>query len=282
MEPKREVLQEKLTGPHQQLYRRRRFQLRMLENWWVVGAFILGLYVGLPIVAPVLMKAGATAPANGIYSAYGYMCHQFAFRSLFLFGDQVIYPRESTGTNLKTFEEEAVRSDAFMAIYMENRRGEFGSNSFTPDELKEWSRALQMSARKFRGDEQMGYKIALCQRDIAIYLAMTGGAVVYGFVRKRLRPVPLWLYVLLGIAPIGLDGFSQLLGYPPFNFWEPRETQPFFRILTGALFGFMNIWLAFPYIELTMRASARRARADLEAIEVKIEALVEKAKSALQ
>jgi len=71
----------------------------------------------------------------------------------------------------------------------------------------------------------------------------------------------LLLYVFLGLGPIGLDGFSQLLGYPPFNLWPPRETLPVFRVLTGAIFGLMSAWLAFPYLELSMQD----ARRDIEA-----------------
>jgi len=47
-----------------------------------------------------------------------------------------------------------------------------------------------------------------------------------------------------------------------------RETLPAYRALTGALFGAMNIWLAFPYLQISMRetmetvrlSSRRRAR----------------------
>jgi uncharacterized membrane protein len=63
----------------------------------------------------------------------------------------------------------------------------------------------------------------------------------------------LYLYAILGLAPIGIDGFSQLFGYPPLNLWPPRETLPVFRVLTGAIFGLMNVWLAFPYFELSMK-----------------------------
>jgi uncharacterized membrane protein len=61
------------------------------------------------------------------------------------------------------------------------------------------------------------------------------------------------LYIFVGLGPIGLDGFSQLLGYPPFNFWEVRETEPIFRVATGGVFGLMNAWLGFPYIERAMQ-----------------------------
>lgn len=265
------ILKEKLTQQHKKLLQRKQFQMRLLENWWVVAVLILGIYVGLPITAPVLMKVGATAPANGIYTTYSFMCHQFAFRSIFLFGDQTVYPRAGTGTKLTTFEEQATKSPAFQSAYLKQRAKENEFNGeFSTAEFSEWSRTLQFASRTFVGDEVFGYKMALCQRDIAIYVAMVVAGIGYGLARKRIRPAPLWLYVMLGLGPIGLDGFSQLLGYPPFSLWDPRETQPFFRILTGALFGVMNVWVAFPYINVTMQQSATQIRQALQRIENEI------------
>ncbi|MBI5350332.1 MAG: hypothetical protein HZB77_13615, partial [Chloroflexi bacterium] len=36
---------------------------------------------------------------------------------------------------------------------------------------------------------------------------------------------------------------------PPFNFIALRESTPYLRTLTGFLFGSMNVWLAYPYLE---------------------------------
>src|SRR5690349_6213562 len=58
---------------------------------WIL--LVVGLYVSLPFVAPTLMHFGITGPANLLYKAYSPMCHQFAFRSWFLFGEQAAYPR---------------------------------------------------------------------------------------------------------------------------------------------------------------------------------------------
>src|SRR5215211_5979941 len=44
----------------------------------VINVFML-LYFGLPILAPTLMNAGATLPANVIYTMYKPLCHQFGF-----------------------------------------------------------------------------------------------------------------------------------------------------------------------------------------------------------
>jgi uncharacterized membrane protein len=106
----------------------------------------------------------------------------------------------------------------------------------------------------------MGYKAALCQRDVAIY----GMLALFGFVflilhkmNVKVPYLPMWAYLLMGIAPMGLDGFSQLFANPPFNgfglaLYPIRESTPLLRTLTGALFGLANGWLAYPYIEDSM------------------------------
>lgn len=216
-------------------YRMNRFVLSITRNWLRIALVVMGTYAILPWVAPTLMRLGATGPANVIYTIYSPMCHQFAFRSIFLYGEQTFYPRESVGTELRPYEAYAAEID-------ELNTG-FGTEDFTPD--------FFLPARQYRGNEEMGYKTAICARDVAIYMALFLGGLVYAIpaIRRRLRPVPLWMYVIAGLGPIGLDGFSQLLSYYPFGFWDVRETAPFFRVATGAMFGLMTAWLIFPYLE---------------------------------
>jgi hypothetical protein len=54
-------------------------------------------------------------------------------------------------------------------------------------------------------------------------------------------------------VPIGIDGFSQLLSQPPLSFLPERESTPFLRSLTGALFGLCTAWFGYPLVEDTMR-----------------------------
>ena len=224
---------------------RANFSLLWLARHWLrVALFGIAIYTALPFAAPILMHNGATGPANVIYTAYKPFCHQFVFRSFFLFGEQTVYPRANTGTSLGTFEDYARDLPEFAAVDL-NAEDEF-------------SVELIRAARSYVGNEQMGYKLTLCERDISIYLAILVGGLIFAQIRRKLRPVPLWLYAILGLGPIGLDGFSQLLGYPPFEFWPPRETQPLFRVITGVLFGLMNAWLVFPYLEGYMRDTRRR------------------------
>ena len=248
------------------------FVLRGSRHWLRIALIVIGLYASLPFVAPTLMHFGATGPAQVLYTLYSPFCHQFAFRSFFLFGEQPAYPRAAAGTSLKPFESYIQNSPEFeaaLAPFLGIGRAPLTEQTFDPFQF---TPQLQFAARAFLGDPQMGYKLTLCERDISIYLAMFTGGLLYSlpYVRRRLRPVPIWLYVLLGLGPIGLDGFSQLLGYPPFNLWAPRETTPIFRVVTGVLFGFMNAWLAFPYLELSMRETRQQLEAKLARIGIHV------------
>jgi uncharacterized membrane protein len=212
-----------------------RFYYWLSRHYLALLNLFLLLYVGLPFMAPTLMKAGATGAARAIYVMYSPLCHQFGFRSWFLFGEQAYYPAASAGIpGVQTFE---------------------GATGITGvSDPSSYSRLL---ARQFTGNETLGYKVALCERDVAIYGAMLLFGLLYGLSGRRLPPLHWALWMLLGFVPIGLDGFSQL--FSQFNFtWLAsvlpyRESTPFLRTLTGFLFGFTTAWFAFPYMEESMR-----------------------------
>lgn len=200
----------------------------------LINLFVL-LYVGLPILAPALMKAGVTLPAKALYAMYSPLCHQFGFRSFFLFGEQPYYPLAEAGlSGVTTFEEATGIQD-----------------------LDDPMSVTRFDARKFVGNETMGYKVALCERDVAIYGGMLLFGLLFGLTGRRLPPLHWSLWLILGMGPIGLDGFSQL--FSQFN-WALldmllpyRESTPFLRALTGAMFGISTAWFAYPYIEESMR-----------------------------
>jgi uncharacterized membrane protein len=221
------------------------------RHWLFFFNLLVGIYVALPILAPVLMNAGATGPAKTIYTIYSPMCHQMASRSLFLFGDQYAYPRELAGTSLTPIE-------AYMPDVPE-----FAEASGDP---AEWTTFI-LPARIFLGNQQMGYKMALCARDIAIYGFIFIGGLIYGALRKRwkIKPLPLWAFLLFGMGPIALDGFSQLFSQygtasPALSFFNTvfplRESSPFLRVLTGAIFGLSMVWFAYPHVDRAMKTTA--------------------------
>ncbi len=207
-----------------------------LSRYWltIFNIFIL-LYAGLPFVAPVLMKAGETGPASLIYKVYGAACHQFAFRSFFLFGEQTFYPR-------------AAAEMPGIITY-----GQASGN----DENDLWT------ARSFVGNETMGFKVALCERDVAIYGGILLFGLVFGLFKGRFPRLPWYAWLIIGVAPIGLDGFSQLFSQPPFSLIPYRESVPLLRVLTGFLFGFTTAWFGYPAAEDGMRETREYMQAKL-------------------
>ncbi len=226
------------------------------RNWLRIMLTLLALYISLPWIAPALAKAGWPGAADVIYTLYSPFCHQFAFRSVFVFGEQPFYPRGAAESAYKPFEQYAAQSEAFQAQYRHWSAVYAGSVSSPPgsvEGLNQFSVAQQIAARHFIGDETLGYKTSLCARDLAIYSMIFVGGLVYRRYRWRIRPLPFWIFVFAGLGPVGIDGLSQLLSYPPFEFWPVRETTPIYRIVTGGMFGLMSAWLGFPYFERSMQ-----------------------------
>lgn len=205
-----------------------RFAYWFSRHYMFVINLIVFIYIGLPFLAPLMMNAGIEGPARLIYRGYGFVCHQLAYRSFFLFGEQPVYPREAAGV------EGFLTFGSVTGIGESNSVGEI------------------FAARNFVGNDMVGYKIALCQRDVAIYLGILGFGLLFVVSGRRIPALPWYLWVLIGIIPIGLDGLSQLLSQPPFNLWEFRESTPYLRVLTGFLFGFTTAWFGYPLVEDTM------------------------------
>ncbi len=218
--------------------------LSLTRHWLLFFNLCIGLYVTLPILAPVFMHLGLTRPARLIYTVYSPMCHQMAFRSFFLYGEQTAYPRQQAhAAGLTPFEAYSQDLTEFSGI-----------------QADDWP-SFFLTARRFLGNDEMGYKMALCERDISIFGALLAGGLVYAVLRRRrpLQPLPLLWFVVLGMLPIGVGGFSQLFGYyglsvPAMGRIFPlRESPPLLRSLTGAWFGLCVAWLALPNIELSLR-----------------------------
>jgi len=205
------------------------FSIWVARHWLFAINLLFILYLGLPFSAPLLMKVGARMPANIIYAAYSPLCHQLGFRSFFLFGEQAYYPRAAAGISGElTFGQ---------------------ATGLNENDL--------ISARKFTGNEIIGYKVALCERDVAIY----GAIIIFGFLfalfQRKIPPLNWAIWLLFAIGPIGLDGFSQLLSQLPIDqisaILPYRESTPTLRVLTGFLFGFGTAWFGLPYVEESMR-----------------------------
>ena len=182
---------------------------------------LLILFLLLTVAAPAAMKAGWDIPGHLLYRIFKGFCHQFAFRSWFLFGQQAYYPRYPAG-DLFTYEEM------------------FGVSA---DDL--------VIASSIIGNAVAGYKIAICQRDIAMYTALLAVGLIFVLTGRRLKHLPLWVWLIFGVLPLGIDGLSQLsgTGWTILKWFPIRESTPLIRSITGGMFGLLSGWYIYPSIE---------------------------------
>jgi uncharacterized membrane protein len=204
-------------------------------HWLLVVTALWTLYAGLPWLAPVLMKLGFTGAANLIYTIYSTQCHQLPQRSFFLFGSKPMYSLAEIQAAWQPTNNPAI-------------------------------------LRQFNGNAGMGWKVAWSDRMVSMYTSLLAGSVLYGLIRRWLRPLPWWGYALF-VLPMGLDGGTHLIsdlsgigqGFRDSNTWLVALTGGAFprtfyagdalgsfnewmRLITGVLFGLGTVWLAYPYL----------------------------------
>jgi uncharacterized membrane protein len=225
-----------------------RFSYWISKHYLAFVNLLLLLYVGLPFLAPVFMKIGANGPAEVIYKIYSPLCHQWAFRSFFLFGEQPYYPHAAAkDPGVLTFEQVSGITDV--------------------------NDPSRLQARIFEGNPLLGYKVAFCERDVAIWGAMALFGLVFAATGRRLPKLHWTIWILVGMLPIGLDGFTQLFSQIPSTFIQSflpyYESTPFLRTLTGFLFGFTTAWFMFPLIEEAMAETRQSFDKRLAALKLK-------------
>ena len=204
--------------------------------WILIFSVILGLYVGLPLLAPVFMKLNWETPARTIYFIYSLLCHQLPQRSYFLFGSKVTYS--------------------------------------LPEIQSMWQNTLDpLVLRQFVGNSDIGWKVAWSDRMVSMFTSLWLFGILWRPLRRWLKPLPWWGLVLF-LLPMALDGTSHLIsdlygigqGFRDSNAWLAILTNNAFppgfyagdawgtfnswmRLLTGVLFGLGIVWFAFPYLD---------------------------------
>ena len=98
--------------------------------------------------------------------------------------------------------------------------------------------------RIFIGNAEIGWKVALCERDVAIYATVFVTGLFYGLVRDRLRPLPFKIYLLFRHPDCHRWLYTAL--------WLARE-QLVAAHADRRPFGFASVWLAYPYVEEAMQ-----------------------------
>jgi len=228
-----------------------RFDLWLSRHWLALFNTFVGVFVLLPYLAPVFMRLGLTGLADRIYFLYVIMGHQLPQRSIFLFGPQLMYSLPEIA-----------------AI----------THSLDPLALKE-----------FIGTAEIGWKVAYSDRLMAWYGSFWIASLVYGLIRRRVKPLPFWGLVLLSL-PMFVDGTTHTIsdilinnqfgaGFRDSNVWLAQLTNnalpaafvagdalgsfnSLARWISGALFGVGLAWFLLPYAEGTF--AYRRAELEVK------------------
>jgi uncharacterized membrane protein len=170
------------------------------RHWLAALNLALAAFIAGALAAPILAALGWRSAADGLYTAYHFTCHEWAFRSFFLLASK--QPQ--------------------LAVYSQQQLLDLDTDPFS-----------------FIGSPDLGWKMAFCERDLAIYVALLAAGLYYAR-HRQLRPANFVVYGIL-ILPITVDGFTQLLGW--------RESTWQLRVVTGLLFGLASGWLVLPRLD---------------------------------
>ncbi len=205
------------------------------RKWLTIFLLLYGVFVFLPLLAPLMMQWNFQGIGRAIYFIYSFLCHQLPERSLFLFGPKLMYSLNE-----------------IQAVWQQ-----------TEDPL---------ILRQFIGNPDMGWKVAWSDRMISMYGGVWLAGLFWGTLRKFNRKISIWIFLLLAL-PMALDGVSHFIsdfsglaeGFRYTNHWLAVLTRNSFpdsfyagdalgsfnswaRWLSGLSFGFGFVWWAFPYV----------------------------------
>jgi uncharacterized membrane protein len=215
------------------------------RHWLLFVNLLIAMWVGLPWLAPVFMHLGWTSAGKAIYFIYSFQCHQLPERSYFLFGREVTYSLSEI-------------QSAWLTT----------TNPFI--------------LRQFIGNPEMGWKVAWSDRMVSMYTSILLGGLLYGLVRKWLKPLSFWKFAIL-LLPMAIDGTTHMIsdlagigeGFRDTNIWLQIVTNNVFstafyqgdelgsfnswmRLISGILFGVALVAFAYPYINYSFTDIVRR------------------------
>lgn len=222
----------------------KRAVLGISRHWLLFVNLLVAVWVGLPWLAPVFMHWGWPGAGKLIYFLYSFQCHQLPERSYFLFGRQAMYSLAEIQAAWQP------TTDMFLL-------------------------------RQFIGNPEMGWKVAWSDRMVWMYTSILFGGLLYGLVRRQMKPLSFWTFAVL-LMPMVIDGGTHMIsdlagigqGFRDTNIWLQMLTNNVFpitfyqgdalgsfnswmRLISGILFGFALVGLAYPYLNYSFANNAR-------------------------
>jgi hypothetical protein len=211
-----------------------RLILLLARHWFLVAILLAWGVLSLALLAPALMAADQPEAGQAIYRFLAPHDHQLPQRSYFLFSSNGIV------------------------------------QTYSLDQVLSWG-ADPNNLRAFAGNREIGFKMGLNHRMVAIFAGIVAGGLVWGLAggRPRLGPI---VFLLLTL-PLLVDGFSHMLsensgaGFRQSNAWAVALTEGIFsaafyegttigslnwllRTVTGLLFGLALVWFLFSYLSI--------------------------------
>jgi uncharacterized membrane protein len=209
--------------------------LGISRHWLLLVNLLAAIWIGLPWLAPIFMHWGWSSAGKAIYLIYSFQCHQLPERSFFLFGRESMYSLAEIQTAWQTTTNPLI-------------------------------------LRQFIGNPEMGWKVAWSDRMVSMYTSILFGGLLYGLVRKQLKPLPFWKFAVL-LLPMLIDGGTHMMsdlqgvgqGFRDTNIWLQILTNNAFstafyqgdalgsfnswmRLFTGILFGIALVGFVYPYL----------------------------------
>lgn len=211
-----------------------RRMLWVSRHWLLVANGFFLTYVGLPLLAPVLMAAGFTRAANTIYQLYNMVCHQLPTRAYFIFGEQVCMCERCIAIYATLFTGGVV----------------FALARFRPLPTQ-W---YVLFALPMALDGGSAFVSELAQV-LPLWIfwglwTLLAFVVIYGLYLQKLLT---WQVVLVFVSGFLALAYLQFVGL--------RISNVVMRTITGFIFGVGTVWFAYPTLEEGFADTAREITA---------------------
>jgi len=198
---------------------------------------LIGVYILMPFLSPIALANGQEKFGEGIQKFYVAFCHQRVERSIFLYGE-----------------------DGLITFYSISELTEKG---YLPDT----DPGHDGFGHGYWGNDEIGYKVAFCIRDTAMYGALfLAGVFLVIYSKRKLKylKLPGWGFALL-LLPMMIDGVFQSIA-EVFEFdWVSQayiDNIPK-RIITGAMFGVGFAFFVFTnLLEASMEIEEKANKVD--------------------
>lgn len=194
------------------------------RRWLFTANLLLGLFIGLPYLAPILAHYNHPNWARAIYGLYRLTCHQLAERSYFIFEHQAALCQRCTAIWGAFF------AGGLLYILVRNR--------LKPMPFQWWILAL-IPAGLDGGTQLVGplYQVLPGWWLTGFALALSA-MLIAAFILVR---IPYWQFYLFVLCfPTGMI-LVQVNGARTSN-WQ-------LRTITGVILGLAYAWLVFPMLE---------------------------------